>query len=1113
MNITLKDTFNKDINDNINLNVINPKLWGIDNDINIKEINNSGNININIPSTDINIKKPKINIPNLDIDNPNDNNKLRKPKINIDTKKPELELNIEGPKLTLSKNNNNNITLKEICNEDINNEIILNVINPKLWDINEKKISLSGSINGKRSFRPKLINIDMNDPDVNLPHYSINGSINNEVNLKRSKLSIRNINPNITLKQICNEDINDEINLKVINPKLWAIDNINKDGINNDINININIPEMNLDIPNININKEISDININIKKPELKGDLDINLNIPKNENMNITLKDTFNKDINDDINLNVINPKLWGIDNDNDIREINNENNKFIFPSGNINIPDYSLKGKIGTNIKTDINDSIPSIKISEPNINTNIKIPDINMNIIKTNKEPSNEPIFLKELFNKDISENIYLKVINPNLWGIDDIDIDSNDSNKFRNKNKSPIDINIKGPKIDVNLPDMNISGKISGFDENIKKPKVDSEVNMNNILGSDFQDDSQVIIYTEYNPELTLKEEFGKDIDDEIYNINIYKHEFNLDNKSFINVSSLKNSQNNEIKGNSININIPNIDIKKGNIEMPKVNIEGPDIKIDKEIPNIDSDNFDININELDLDTPITLKELFSKDIKDDIDEIKIPKQELWGTFKEKDMSNNNKNNNNDFNISDIDLLSDLENNPELNDNLNGKIPEIKNNINKPIINANLNNNKNVKIGSDKDDINLNIEKKIITPETLHTKFNAKKNLLISSSINENANIVMTPNLFSKENNININKPELKVGLNIPDIKLSQDNEFNPNKTLKEIFNEDLDDNYNLNILKHDLTSFDYNHVENEDIPNNKNKGLPKNSYIDIGISNIPNHQINIKEANNENNSEISFPSGVVSIKNKISEDDIKHNIPNNFDSKIKFPGKTSFLKNLSINSVISKNWNRNITLRDLFSKDINEEVDINLLRIDPCQLNSLNLDNFKEGFDLEPQNYDERIEGDIIPINIDIKYKQHERNIDSTNKNINIQNSNMNYNRRITLRELVNMNVDEPFYLSNIHIDYKKNDNENKNEIKKENLNEEENFGDEFDLPKGDEVKSLNSITSGFKNKNNEKIFEPAKNEEAQENYRKEENNNDNNNDSFDLIDLI
>ena len=102
MNITLKDTFNKDINDNINLNVINPKLWGIDNDINIKEINNSGNININIPSTDINIKKPKINIPNLDIDNPNDNNKLRKPKINIDTKKPELELNIEGPKLTLS---------------------------------------------------------------------------------------------------------------------------------------------------------------------------------------------------------------------------------------------------------------------------------------------------------------------------------------------------------------------------------------------------------------------------------------------------------------------------------------------------------------------------------------------------------------------------------------------------------------------------------------------------------------------------------------------------------------------------------------------------------------------------------------------------------------------------------------------------------------------------------------------------------------------------------------------------------------------------------------------------------------------------------------------------
>ena len=117
--------------------------------------------------------------------------------------------------------------------------------------------------------------------------------------------------------------------------------------------------------------------------------------------------------------------------------------------------------------------------------------------------------------------------------------------------------------------------------------------------------------------------------------------------------------------------------------------------------------------------------------------------------------------------------------------------------------------------------------------------------------------------------------------------------------------------------------------------------------------------------------------------------------------------------------------------------------------------------------------------------------------------------------------ITLRELFNMNVDDPFNLNNIMIDFKtREDNEEKHEQEKEErvVNEENIYEDDFDLPKGDEVRDLNSITSGYKNKNNNENNsvqddENKVNDQKEEREKKNENDNLGGFDDFDLDDII
>ena len=653
--LTLKEIFANDINDDIQLNIIKPELWDIDAanyntkgmiygkmdliipsaSINFKQpsitVSNINpnidlNANINKPKIDMNIKDND-SIPSLDINEKqvNNDNKLRGPKINTQLKKTKVDKNDNNK-------NGNPITLKEVFNEDVNDKIVLKVINPKLWDSNE--FNMKSNIHRSVNFRFPKRNVDMNDPNIdNILNYSLKSSfnkpnfdnnikaggkmMNQSVKVPDYNMNIPNLNSNvkkpeldinkgglkfknnmnkvdkdtITLKEIFNGDINDKIQLKVINPELWGINNYDIPGLitgNNQFEFpkdKINIEGPNIKIPNnflninnqqnIDIDGDIKGMNfknpnkkINLKAP--KGDANINMggikvgaNIKNPDEIPITLKDLFNKEIDDDIFLKIIKPDLWGNDNFSTSGVING-NLDFEFPKDNINLkkpnissPNYSLDGninikkpKIEAKLKGDLSQSIPSLEINQPDANVkvseNVKKPELNkpnlnanLPVIKfdINDKNKDEKLVttLKEIFDKDIDENINLKVINPHLWG--------NDIEKDNNNSKLPTsNINMSGPKFDV--PDIDIEKRnikadinwnIPDFKLDVNKPELNNNLNISGKKSS--SNIPEISIENEMKNIITLKEEFGKDVDDNIINLKIPKHILYSDSSNLI------------------------------------------------------------------------------------------------------------------------------------------------------------------------------------------------------------------------------------------------------------------------------------------------------------------------------------------------------------------------------------------------------------------------------------------------------------------------------------------------------------------------------------------------------------------------------------------------
>jgi hypothetical protein len=337
----------------------------------------------------------------------------------------------------------------------------------------------------------------------------------------------------------------------------------------------------------------------------------------------------------------------------------------------------------------------------------------------------------------------------------------------------------------------------------------------------------------------------------------------------------------------------------------------------------------------------------------------------------------------------------------------------------------------------------------------------------------------------------NDINIDEPKIKIELNQKNINneikeinaklpISTNTDLKTILTLKDICHQNIDDNIELNLKRLDL-------IRRNNTLYISGQKDPINYYPtdDISIKG-PNLNSNLKYSkkveNNkiDNKSEISIPNA--NIQNKSSESEIIHNIPNNFSTKIKLPiDKENIIINLD----------KSITLKELFSEDINDEIKLKLI------YKNQNLNNiYKGGNDIESVNYNENIQDEIMPKNIDIKYEIPTNSCDI--KNISpskLKEKQINFNKSITLRELFNMNINAPVSFSNTQIDY--------NETKKE---EEKNINDDdFEFPSEDEIKDLNSITSGL---NKKKIYRNIDNNNIA--IEPEEKNGEGEEDSFEYI---
>ena len=527
----------------------------------------------------------------------------------------------------------------------------------------------------------------------------------------------------------------------------------------------------------------------------------------------------------------------------------------------------------------------------------------------------------------------------------------------------------------------------------------------------------------------PPLTLKEIFSGNIDDKNLNLNIIKQDLwgneDFNHEESNNLNSLEiNLSNREI--NTPSIEIPEIDtnlkIKNLNFNTninANTNINKPEIKedINLKIPDINSDlninhkaeignDIDINIPQIQLDVKNknvnnensndkfipckTLKDIFSKDINDDIFHPKLLKNEISADFQNLAVNKEEKE-------KSLNLFDDLDN------NIDFKEPEIE--------------IPNIKLKGKKNNLNMKIDENV-----------------------DNNDDIDVPD-------INIKKEEINLKVDLP--KKDKNKEIKKNLTLKELFGDDVDnDNYlDLNVVNPVLA------------PRNNTLYISGNKD-DIKL--YPSDDVSIKGPNigqqlYQLNNKKELPKKLPSYSNISSGSEIKHNIPYNFDKKIKLSEKEI---------------------------DLRQEVANNVLNKNP----SLNLENKVES-NLESLNYDENIKEDIVPINIDINYKMITNNNDTSNKSPSKQKEIPNdFHKTITLRELFNMGVNAPFNLTNTHIDYKK-----------------ENKDDEIRSPRQDDIKGSNNI-------NPDKKFKNIDNNNNEEEQKKKEDNN-NNNDPFDLIDLV
>ena len=284
--------------------------------------NINGNQNINLgklegPNVDLNFKGDKINIPDINIKNSDLNGNIDG-KINLKGQNPNLngktDFNLNGPKISIdgpSINNMNDFVLAGIIpsKNEKNREIIY-----------DKSINVNGDINSKLNTKNKL-NFHGNENDINLDLGELKGSRkvkDSNMNELDYNLKVSQNKLNISGNNFQTEPINTNILINQGN------------NIQNDLNLDIKNPIINLQYPKFDVNTDNKmdfkgSNNLEIGGGEIGGGLNLSKNNDENKfgfNVNIG---GGNKGIDIDTNFNELK---------NSYQEDKNKENKNILNNG-----------------------------------------------------------------------------------------------------------------------------------------------------------------------------------------------------------------------------------------------------------------------------------------------------------------------------------------------------------------------------------------------------------------------------------------------------------------------------------------------------------------------------------------------------------------------------------------------------------------------------------------------------------------------------------------------------------------------------------------------------------------------------------------------------------
>ena len=548
---------------NVDINGNMPKIEG-----NIPGIN----IDSKIPNLDINGNIPKIegNIPGINI-----NGKM--PNIDVKGNIPKIEGNIPGINID-SKIPNVNVD-GQIPNVDV--------------DIPNSNMNIKGNI-PNLDFKGKIPNANMN---INAPKFDLEGNLPNP-NIKINK---KNLNlPGLDVEgNVPNLGLKGEFDTNLPNLE-----------INNDNKIDLPSGEINLKgkIPNMNLNGNIENKGFNIpkidekiEKPNVK-DINLNANLPGIDinQKNINIEGDLGGIKKSDGSFNIIGEiegKRLKIEKPN--INLNKDKDYYIagiIPGGNVN--DINIKGSRRMLYDYNINQPDVNIKSSKIHINP----PDMDMNIKGSRRLDFQAPNVNENikgsrvLYNAQINNDYNISYNKPEIK-LNSPRIDLNSGNKNIKLEKPEIKAKAEGELIFSGIiPGKKEYSKNIKLNTNIPKPEIKANMERQDIP-------NKVEIEAGINPPLIN----GINIDTK--NINILSDqnlEIKTDNHDIKN--SLKASNNN------INIEMPKFDFeinKNENINEinPEINIEGkntnigiPQLEINLESHEKEQDNnlFNININ---------------------------------------------------------------------------------------------------------------------------------------------------------------------------------------------------------------------------------------------------------------------------------------------------------------------------------------------------------------------------------------------------------------------------------------------------------------------------------------------------------------------------------